>query len=219
MSAADPLKDQAKLPKRTSRSGQTTLDDLKSNPFKTSPPRGNPEKKMNRASANSTLRPIHPSRVSKAAEGKAPRRRRQSKILAEHGDGQDRGPNTTISPLLPANVALRRSSRLSNNEKRSGALEASLAVDLGHSTRSPPIVMRRSDRLSKQKERLRTSVSDPAVNSAMISQINSSRPLSRLKPKGGRAGNKSDPNSVVKPRGISKRQGSKFSRNRNKILS
>ena len=46
----------------------------------------------------------------------------------------------------------------------------SLAVDLGNSTRSPPIVLGRSDRLSKQKERMRTSIADTAVNSAVLSQ-------------------------------------------------
>jgi len=219
MSLSDHLEDQPKLPNRASRSGQTTLKDLRPNRSDKSAPRSNQDKKKNRASADSPLGPIHPSRVSKAAGRKAPRRRRQSKILAEHGDGQDQAPNTTISPLLPANVALRRSSRLSNNEKRSGALEASLAVDLGNSTPSPPIVLRRSDRLSKQKERMRTSISDTAVKSAVISQTDSSRLLSRLKPKGRRAGSKSDTSSVVKPRGISKRQESNFSRNRNKIHS
>ena len=211
VSMSDHLEDQAKLPKRASRSGQSTLNDLNSNRSEKSAPRSDPDKKKNRAS---TLGPIHPSRVSKAAGRKAPA---PSTTIAELGDGQDQGPDTTISPLLPANVALRRSSRLSNNDKRSGALEASLAVDLGNSTHSPPIVLRRSDRLSKQKERIRTSISDTAVNSAVISQRDSSRRLSRLKPKGRRAGNKSDPSSVVKPRGISKRQESNFSRNRNKI--
>lgn len=217
MSMSDHLEDQAKLQKRVSRSGQITLNDLESNPSDKSAPRSNPDKKKNRASADSTLGPIHTSRVSKAAGRKAPRRRRQSKILAEHGDGQDQGPNTTISPLLPANVALRRSSRLSNNERRSGALEASSAVDLGNSTRSPPIVLRRSDRLFKQKERMRRSISHTAVNSAVISQTDASQRLPRLKPKGRRAGNKSDTSSFVKPQGISKRQESNFSRNRNKI--
>ncbi len=217
MSMSDHLEDQAKLQKRASRSGQSTLNDLKSNLSDKSAPRSNPDKKKSRASADSTLGPTHTSRVSKAAGRKAPRRRRQSNILAGHNDGQDQGPNTTISPLLPANVALRRSSRLSNNEKRSGALEANLAVDLGNSTPSPPPVLRRSDRLFKQKERMRTSISDTAVNSAVISPKDASRQLSRLKPKDRRAGNKSDTSSFVKPRGISKRQASNPSRNRNKI--
>lgn len=125
VSTTNYLDDQAKLPKRASRSGQTTLKDLRSNQSNKSTLRSNHDKKRNRASANSALDPLHPSRVSNTAGRKAPRRRRQSNNLAEHGDGQNQGPNTTTSPLLPANVAPRRSSRLSNNEKRSGALEAS----------------------------------------------------------------------------------------------
>lgn len=218
VSTSDPLEDRAKLQKRTSRSGQTTLNGFKSNRSETSAPRSNLGRKKNRASADSTLGPIHPSRVSKAAGREALGRRRQSKALAEHGDGQNSGANITISPLFPANVALRRSSRLSNNGKRSSALKGGPTVDLGNSTHSPPIVLRRSDRLSNQKER-RTSISDTPVNSAVISQTDSSRRLSRLKSKGRRAGNKSDTSSVVRPRGISKRQESNFSLNRNKIHS
>ncbi len=218
VSTSDPLEDRAKIQKRTSRSGQTTLNGFKSNRSETSAPRSNLGRKKNRASADSTLGPIQPSRVSKAAGREALGRRRQSKALAEHGDGQNSGANITISPLFPANVALRRSSRLSNNGKRSSALKGGPTVDLGNSTHSPPIVLRRSDRLSNQKER-RTSISDTSVNSAVISQTDSSRRLSRLKSKGRRAGNKSDMSSVVRPWGISKRQESNFSLNRNKIHS
>ncbi|CAF9940053.1 MAG: hypothetical protein HETSPECPRED_002148 [Heterodermia speciosa] len=169
MSASDPLEDQAKLPKRTSRSGQAKLKDLRSKRSGKSALRSNHPKKKSRASTNSTLGPSHPSRVSKAAGRKAPRRQRQSKTLAEHGDGQNQGPNTTISPLLSANVALRRSNRLSNNEKRPGALEASPTVDLGKSARSLPAIPRRSGQISKQKQTLNTSISETAVNSAVIS--------------------------------------------------
>ena len=216
MSMSDHLEDQAKLPKRASRSGQTTLDDLKSNRSEKSASRSNHDKKKIRASANSTLGPIHPSRVSKAAGRKAPRRQRQSMTLAEHSDDQNQGPDTTISPLLLANVAPRRSSRLSNNDKRSGALEANLAMDLGKSERSLPIVLRRSDRLSKQKENMRTSSSDTAMNSTLILQTYSLQHFSRSKPKGRRAGNKSDA-SPAKRCGVSKRQESKFSRKRTRI--
>ena len=206
MSTSDRLEDQAKLPKKASRSGQTTPKDLRSNRSDKSAPWSNHGKKKKHASANSALGPIHPSRVSKTAGMKAPRRRRQSKILAEHGGDQNQGLRTTISSVLPVNVAPRRSSRLSNNESRSGALEASLAVGLGKSVQPPPtnIIMRRSDRISKQKEGMTPSTSSAAVNSAVILQTDPSRRLSRSKPKGRRAGNKSDP-SLVKPRGISKR--------------
>lgn len=195
------LEDQAKLPKRASRSGQTTL---RSNRSEKSTLRSNHNKEKNRASANSAFGPIHSSRVSKVSGRKAPRLRRQSKIL-------------TTSLLLPTNIPPRRSSPLSHNEKRSGALETILAMDPGKSARSPPIILRRSDRISKQKERISTSTSNIAVNSAVIFQVDSLRHLSRSQTKGRLAGNKSDASSAVKPRGISKRQESKFSRNRNKI--
>ena len=97
-------------------------------------------------------------------------------------------------------------------------MEASLAVDLGESARSPLIILRRSDRLSKQKERMSTSTSSEAVSSAVILQTDPLRRLSRSKPKGRLAGNKSDTSSV-NPRGITNRQESNFSRNRTKIHS
>ncbi len=213
VSTSNHLEDQAKLPKRAPRSGQTTLKDLRSHRSKKSAPQSNHEKEKNRASANSTLSSIRSSRVSKATEKKAPRCRRQSKILAEHGNGQNQGPNTTTSPLLPANVALRRSSRLSNNEKSAGALKSNLAVGLGQSTRSLPSIPRRSDRISKQKERTNRSTTIAVVNFAVILEIDPLRRLSRSKSKGR---HKSD-SSSVKPRGILKRQGSNFERNRTKI--
>ena len=201
---------QAKLPKGASRSGQTTLKDLRSRASDKSAPRSNRDKKKKHVSANSALGPIHSSRVPKA-----PRRRRRSNILTEHGEGQNRSPNTTISPPSPANVAPRRSSRLS---KRSGALEASLAVDLGRSVPPPPtnIILRRSDRISNQKQRMSTSTSNAAVNSSVVSPTDPFPRRSRSKPKGCLAGNKSDMGSA-KPRGISKRQGRHPSRNRTKI--
>lgn len=129
---------------------------------------------------NLCRRNVRWSWVSKATEKKAPRCRRQSEDLAEHGYGQNQGPNTTISPLLLANIALRRSSRLSNNGKRSGALEANLSVNLGQSAR-PPIIPRRSDRISKQKEKTSLSASSAAVNSAVILKTDPLRRLSRSK--------------------------------------
>lgn len=204
MSTSDRLEGQAKLPKRTSKSGQTTLKDL------------NRDKNNIRASANSALGPIHPLRVSKTAEKKAPCRRRQFNMLAEHRDGQNQDSDPTISPLLPANVAPRRSSRLSNNEKTSGALEPSSAVDRGESVRSPPIILRKSDRISKRKERMSTSTSSAAVMSAVFLHTDPLR--RRSKPKGRLAGNTSV-TSLVKPRGISKREESNSSRNKTKIHS
>ena len=91
------------------------------------------------ASANSVLG------LSKAAERRAPRLQRQSKILAEHDDGRNQCLNTTTSSLLPDIVAPRRTSRLSNSQERSDVFEASLAVNLNKSARSPPIILRRSD--------------------------------------------------------------------------
>ncbi len=177
VSTSNHLEGQAKLPKRASRSGRTTPKNHRSNRSEKSAPPSDHDKKKNGATTNSALDPIHPSRVSKTAGRKAPRRRRQSKILAEHGNGQNQGPHTTVSPLLPANVAPRRSSQLSSNKKRPGVLEASPDVDLDKSARSSPTILRRSDRISKQKERT----------------------------------------SSVKPRGISKRHESHFSRNRTRI--
>jgi hypothetical protein len=148
---------------------------------------------------------------------KASRPRRRSTIPARHDDGQNQGPHTTKPPSLPANVAPRRSSRLEYNQKKSGALKAGLAVDLGRSAQPPPtnIIMRRSDRIFKQKE-MSTSNFSAAMNSALISQTAPLRRLFRPKPKSRLAGNKSD-SSPAKPRGISKRQESNFSRNRTKI--
>ena len=220
MSKSDRREDQAKLPKRTSRSGQTTLKDIRSNRSNKSAPRSNHNNEKNRPSANSALGPIHSSKVSKAAGRKAPCPGRQSKIPAKHDNGQNQDPHTTISPYLPANVAPRRSSRLRNNQKKSGALEANLAADLGRSVQTPTtnIIMRRSDQISQQKERKSMSTSSTAINSAMALQTDPSRRLSRSKPKGRRIGNKSDP-SPARPRGISKRQDNKFSRKRTKIRS
>lgn len=158
-----------------------------------------------------------PQKISKANRRKVPRLRRQSKILTKHDDGQTQSPHTTTSPLLPANTVPRRSSRLTNNEKRSGALEANLAAGPGNSARSPSFTLRRSDRISEQKERISTSTSNATATSAMIMQANPLRCLSRSKSKGCRTGNKSDASSEVKPRGISKRRQSKFSRNKTKI--
>ncbi len=218
VSALNPLEDQAMPPKRASKSSQTTLKNLRSNRSDKSAPRSSYHNKKNRPSANSALGPIHSSKVSKAAGRKTPRPRRWSKIPVERDDGRNQGLNITISPPPPANVAPRRRRRLSTNQKRSGALEADLAADLGRNAQPQPtdVMLRRSDRISKQKERISTSTSSAAVNSAMISQTDPLRRLSRSEPKGRRTGKKSDP-SPVKSRGISKRQESNFSRNRTKI--
>ena len=206
VSTSHHLEAQATTPKRSSRSGQ--LKGLRSDRSGRSTLRGNqkPDKNKKRASANSALDPIHSSKVSKvskAAGRKTPRPQRPSKIPAERDDGQNQGLNITISPPPPANVAPRRSRRLSTNQKRSGALEADLAADLGRNAQPQPIdvMLRRSDRISKQKERMSTSTSSAALSSVVILQTAS---FSRSKPRGRRAGNKSDP-SLVKPRGISKR--------------
>ena len=86
MSTYDRLKGQAKLPKRSSRSGQ--LKGLRSDRSGRSTLRSNPkpDKNKKRASANSALSPIHSSKISKAAGRKTPRPRRQSKNPAERDD-------------------------------------------------------------------------------------------------------------------------------------
>ena len=220
VSTSDHLETQAITPKRSSRLGQ--LKGLRSDRSSRSTLRSNPkpDKNKERALASSALSPNHSSKVSKAAGRKALCPRRQSKISAEHDNGQNQDPHITISPSLPANVAPRRSTRLRNNQKKSGALEANLAADLGRSVQTPTtnIIMRRSDQISQQKERKSMSTSSTAINSAMALQTDPSRRLSRSKPKGRRIGNKSDP-SPARPRGISKRQDNKFSRKRTKIRS
>ena len=220
VSTSDHLETQAITPKRSSSSGQ--LKGLRSDRSGRSTLRSNPkpDKNKERALASSALGPIHSSRVSKAAGRKASCPRRQSKIPAEHDNGQNQDPHTTISPSLPTSVAPRRSSRLRNNQKKSGALEANQAADLGRSVQPPTtnIIVRRSDQISRQKERQSMSTSSTAVNSAMALQTDPSQRLSRSKRKGRRIGNKSDP-SPARPRGISKRQDNKFSRKRTKIRS
>ena len=215
MSTSDRPEDQARLPKRASRSGQTTLKDLRSNRSDKSAPRSNHNNEKNRPSANSVLGPIHSSKVSKAAGRITPRYRRPSKISAERDDGQNQGCNITISPPPPANVAPRRSRRLSINQKRSGSLEADLAAELGRNAQPQPteVMLRRSDRISKQEERMSTSTSSAALSSVMILQT---APFPRSKPKGRVAGTKPD-RSWGKPRGISKTQGRDHSRKRTKI--
>ncbi|MCJ1467472.1 hypothetical protein MMC07_006097 [Pseudocyphellaria aurata] len=214
MSTSDRPEDQAKLPKRASRPGQTTLKDLRSNRSgrSTLVSKRKPEKNKTRASAKSALGPIHSSKVSKAAGKKIPHPRRPSKIPAERDDGQNQGCNITISPPPPANVAPRRSRRLSTNQKRSGALEADLAAELGRNAQPQPteVRLRRSDRISKQEERMSTSTSSAALSSVMILQT---IPFPRSKPKGRVAGTKPD-RSRGKPRGISKTQGRDHSRKR-----
>ena len=209
MSTSGRLEDQAKLPKRASRSDQTTLKDLRSNRSDKSAPRSTHDKKKNRHSANSALGPIHLSRVSKAAGRKTPRHRRPSNIPAERDDGQNQGLNITISPPPPTNIAPRRSRRLSTNQKRSGALEADLAAELERNAQPQPteVMLRRSDRISKQKERMSTSNSSATLSSA---------PFPRSKPKGRVAGTKPD-RRWGKPRGISKTQGRDLSRKRAEI--
>ena len=209
------LEAQAITPKRSSRSGQ--LKGLRSDRSGRSTLRDNqkPDKNKKRASANSALGPIHSSKVSKAAGRKTPRPRRPSKIPAERDDVQNQGLNITISPPPPADVAPRRSRRLSTNQKRTGALEADLAAGLERNAQPQPIevMLRRSDRISKQKERTSTSTSSAALSSVVILQT---APLPRSKPKGRVAGTKPD-RSWGKPRGISKTRGKRLSRKRAKI--
>lgn len=124
-SSSNPLEDQAMPPKRASKSSQTTLKDLRSNRSSRLILRGNQQSDQNKkhASANPALGPIHSSKVSKATGRKVPRPRRQPTSPSEHDNSQNQGLHTTISPVLPVDVTPRRSSRLSNNESRSGALE------------------------------------------------------------------------------------------------
>lgn len=217
MSTSDRLDEQAKLPKRASRSGQTALKDLRSNRFDKSALRSNHDSKKNRPLANSALGPIHSSKVSKATGRKTPRPRRPSKIPAEHDDDQNQGFDTTRSPSPPANVVPRRSRRLSTNQKRSGALEADPAADLGRNAQPQPteVILRRSDRILKQKEMMSTSISNTALSSVVISQT---ALFPRSTPKGRVASTKPD-RSWGKPRGISKTRGKDLSRKRIKIHS
>ncbi len=215
VSTSDHLEGQAIKPKRSPRSGQ--LKGLRSDRSGRSTLRSNqnPDKNKKRASAKSALGPIHSSKVSKAAGRKIPHPRRQSKSPAERNDGQNQGLNITISPPPPANVAPRRSRRLTTNQKRSGALETDLAADLGRNAQpeSTQVILRRSDRISKQKERMSTSTSSAALSSVAILQI---APFPPSKPKGRVAGTKPD-RSWGKPRGISKTRGRDLSRKRTKI--
>jgi len=151
MSMLDRLKIQAKRLKRTSRSFSITLKDVRSNRSGKSTSRSNHNKEKNEALVNPALDLVHPSRVSKAAGRKAPYRQRQSKTLAERGDRQNLDSNTITTPLLFAKVASRESNRLSNNEKRSSALEVNSDVNLGKDEHSPSTISRKSDRISKQK--------------------------------------------------------------------
>ncbi len=217
VSMSDRLEVQAKRLKRTSRSFPTTLKDVRSNRSGKSAPRSNHDKEKNGALANPALGPVHPSRVSKTAGRKAPHRQRHSKTLAERDDRQN--PDTITEPLLSAKVAPRRSNRLSNNEKRSVALEVSSDVNLGKDEHSSPTIPRKSDRISKQKQRINTPISVAAVNSAVILQSDMSRRPSRPKRKDRCAGNKPNTSSVEKPRGISKRHENNFSRKRTRIHS
>lgn len=205
-SPSDRPEDQPKMPKRASRLGRTSLKDLRSDRSNELAPRSNHGKKNIRASANSALDPIHSSRISKVSGRKASRLRGQSKSLTKHDDGQTQGPRTITFPR-----------RISNNEKSSGALEANLAAGPGNSARSPSCVLRRSDRISKQKERISTSTSNATATSAMILHTGPSRRLSRSGSKGRRTGKKSDASSGAKPRGISKRPRSRSLRNKTKI--
>ena len=137
MSTSGHLEDQAKLPKRASRSGQTKLKDLRSNRSDKSALRSNHNKKKNRHSANSALDPIHSSKVSKAAGRKTPRHRRPSKIPAERDDGQNQGLNITISIPPPANVAPRRSRRLSTNQKEVRCIGSGFSCRTGEKCTTP----------------------------------------------------------------------------------
>ena len=203
-STSDRPEDQAKLPKSALRSGQTTLKDLGCNRSGRSTLRSKqkPEKNKKRAIANSALDPIHSSKVSKAAGRKTPRPQRPSTIPAERDHTQSQGLEITRSPPPPTNVAPRRSRRLSTNQKRSGALEADLATNLGRNAppQSTEVMLRRSDRISKQKERMSTSTSSAALSSVMILQT---APFPPSRPKGRVAGTKPE-RSRGKPRGISK---------------
>ncbi len=220
-STLNPLEHQAMPPRRASRLSIITLKDLRSDKSSRPTLQGNKQSDKNKklASANPALSSIHSSKVSKAAGRKASRSRRQSTIPAEHGDGQGQGSHITVSSSWPANVTAGRNSRLGNNQKKSGALEADLAAGLDRSVQilAINVIIRRSDRISKQKERISTSNSKAVVNSTMPSQKDPSR-LSRFKLKDRHVDNRSDP-SPIKPRGISKRQKSKYLRNRTKIHS
>ena len=208
---SDPLKNQTIPPTRASQSSQTTYKDVRAKRTSRSTLHGNQrlDRDKRHAPAYSMLGPVHLYKVSKAAGGKPPRPRKQSTISGEHNKGQTQGPHAKVSPSLPISVTQRRSSRLGNNQNKSTALETGQIADLDKSARPPPsnIIMRRSDRILKQ--------SDTALSPAGVLQIDPSRSLSRSKPKGRRTGNRLNP-SPIKDRGITKRQNSSLSRNRNK---
>lgn len=153
--------------------------------------------KKNRPLASSAL---GPNLQSKAAGRKTPRPQRQSKIPAERDDGQNHGLNIAILPPSACQCCSAQKPPVIYHHKRSGALEADLAAELGRNAQAQPteVMLRRSDRISKQKERMSTSTSSAALSSVVILQP---APFPRSKAKGRVAGTK--PTSWGKPREIS----------------
>ncbi|KAL8711502.1 MAG: hypothetical protein Q9220_004160 [cf. Caloplaca sp. 1 TL-2023] len=166
------------------------------------------------ASGRSALDPVHSSKISKGHGGETPRFRKQSKILTAHDDDQNQDHTTGLSPQLPANIAPRRSSRLLDNEKTSGSQEALNPKGDRHST---ALVLRRSDRISKQRRKPTISTSNTAVNPVLTLQSDPLRRLSQSRQKGRLARQASDLTSMVKPRGISKKRDSRLQRNGKRV--
>ena len=166
------LETQTITSKKSSRSNR--LKDLKSDRSDRSTLRSNAksDKNKKRASTNSALNPIYSSKISKAAGKKTPRPQRPSKIPAERDDDQNQNFNITISSSPPANVAPRRSRRLSINQKKSDTLKADLTADLERNVQPQfiEIMLRRNDRVSKQKKKINTSTSNATLSSIVIWQ-------------------------------------------------
>lgn len=172
VSTSNHLEDQARPP-RASWSGQTTLKDLRSNRSGRSALRSHPKSDIKK-NRPSANSALGPIHSSKVAKAAGRKTPRPSRIPAKRDDGQNQGLNITISPPPPANTQ----------------------------PQPTEVMLRRSDRILKQKERMSTSTSSAA--------------LTPSKPKGRVADTKPD-RTWGKPRGIPKRRGRDLSLKRTKI--
>lgn len=137
----------------------------------------------------------------------------------ERNNRQNLDSNTITTPLLFAKVASRGSNQLFDNKKRFGALEVNLDVNLNKDEYSSSTISRKSDRISKSKERINTSISIVVMSLVIILQLNMLERSFWSKRKDRFANNKSNTSSIEKPRGISKRHKHNFSRKRTRIHS
>ena len=201
MSTPGHSQDQPRFPRKASRLDQGI---------------NNHKNKKRRPSANSALGPIHSSKVSKASEKKTHRPQRSLRIPAERDDSQDQGLEIAISSSPPTNATPRRSRRLSANQNKSSELEADVATNVERNALPQPTetLLRRSDRISNQKETTSSSTSSSPALSSTKSLHTASLPRSR--PKGQTTGMKSNSNQK-KLRSVSKRRGTRLSQKRSKI--